>query len=71
MRPRPGSTETVALQQRTRFAARAVPIRAAVRTNMLRCLLLRSAVVGEVDEVEDAEIDLDEVKAAPIPQVIY
>lgn len=33
--------------------------------------LIRSAVVGEVDEVADAEIDLDEVKAEPIPQVIY
>jgi len=45
-----------------------------VQVEVLGLYIIRGdniAVVGEVDEVEDAEIDLDEVKAAPIPQVIY
>lgn len=28
-------------------------------------------LVGEVDEVKDAELDLEEVMAAPIPEVVY
>eukprot|EP00729_Bicosta_minor_P005222 gene5223-10049_t len=27
--------------------------------------------VGEIDEVKDAELDLEEVMAAPLPEVVY
>jgi len=27
--------------------------------------------VGEIDEVKDAELDLEEIMAAPLPEVVY
>lgn len=34
-------------------------------------LHIGSVLIGEVDENIDAQLDLDEVRAAPIPEVIY